>query len=59
MYLQQRVSDLLNTRLRGNVQVEVRLVKEIEMNLSGKRLSFISHLEDQQMPFLTGQRGTP
>jgi len=59
MYLQQRVSDLLNTRLRGNVQVEVRLVKEIEMNLSGKRLSFISHLEDQQMPFLTGQRGKP
>ncbi len=53
LHLQRRVSDLLNTYLRGSAQVEVRYMNEIEMNLSGKRLSFVSNLEDLRRPFVT------
>ena len=40
-----RLTELLRARLAENVSVELRLVDRIEMNLSGKRLAFISIID--------------
>jgi phenylacetate-CoA ligase len=40
-----RLTEFLRARLAENVSVELRLVDRIEMNLSGKRLAFISRID--------------
>lgn len=51
--VQTRASELLEACLRATVHVEVSVVDQIEMNLSGKRLSFISKLGGAQEPHAT------
>ncbi len=43
--VESRLTELLRARLAENVSVELRLVDRIEMNLSGKRLAFISKVD--------------
>jgi len=40
-----RLTELLRERLAQDVNVELRVVDRIEMNLSGKRLAFISKVD--------------
>ncbi|MFW6055848.1 MAG: phenylacetate--CoA ligase family protein [Chloroflexota bacterium] len=43
--VEAQLSNLLKKRLDSPVSVEVQLVDHIEMNLSGKRLSFVSNID--------------
>ncbi|MBE9506219.1 MAG: phenylacetate--CoA ligase family protein, partial [Chloroflexi bacterium] len=43
--VKSRLTELLRARLAENVSAELRLVDRIEMNLSGKRLAFISEVD--------------
>jgi phenylacetate-CoA ligase len=43
----QAASSVLSAQMGARVSVEVQLVDHIDMNLSGKRLSFISHLNSE------------